>query len=195
MTRVFNALLLQQGVVLLKINVRGKNVTVTDALREHVHKKLSKTERYFYTEPEATVALGVQRDRHIAEITLSINGMLLRAETATNDMYASIDAAVDKIERQIRKFKTRINRRSRRADGEKPLVALLDNEADEQDEPEPRIIRRKQFVMKPMDVEEAILQMNLLGHDFFVFRNADTNEISVVYKRQDGNYGLIEPSP
>lgn len=179
----------------MKINVRGKNVTVTDALREHVHKKLSKTERYFYTEPEATVALGVQRDRHIAEITLSINGMLLRAETATNDMYASIDAAVDKIERQIRKFKTRINRRSRRADGEKPLVALLDNEADEQDEPEPRIIRRKQFVMKPMDVEEAILQMNLLGHDFFVFRNADTNEISVVYKRQDGNYGLIEPSP
>lgn len=167
---------------------------VTDALREHVEKKISKTGRYFASDPEATVALSLQRDRHIAEITMAINGMLLRAETSTGDMYASVDGAVDKIERQIRKYKTRINRRARRSDGEKPLVRLLETDTEEQEDQEPRIIRRKQFVMKPMDVEEAILQMNLLGHDFFVFRSANTDQISVVYLRKDGNYGLIEPS-
>lgn len=181
----------------MKISVRGKNVTVTDALREYAEKKVAKAGRYFGTPPVATVSLSVERDRHIAEITLAVDGMLLRGETASGDMYASIDASVDKIERQIRKHKTKINRRARRAAGEKPLIALLGNdvEAEEEEDVEPKIIRRKQFVMKPMDVEEAILQMNLLGHDFFVFRNAETEEICVVYQRKDGNYGLIEPSP
>lgn len=173
--------------------MRGKNIEVTDALREHAEKRIMKTGRYFDSPSDATAVLSVERGRHIAEITFSVDGLLLRAETATDDMYASIDAAVDKLERQIRKYKTRLNRRSRRSDGQKPLVQLLESETDEQDDQEPRIIRRKQFVMKPMDVEEAILQMNLLGHDFFVFRSVDTGEISVVYLRKDGNYGLIEP--
>ena len=175
----------------MRLSVRGKNIVVTDALREYVEKKVGRIARYFHREPEAVAVLSVEKERQIVELTLQLNGMILRAEEETDDMYASVDLAVDKLERQIRKFKTRINRRARRLDGEKPLVQAPDLDAGEDEEL--RVVKVKRFAVKPMDPEEAILQMDLLGHDFFVFRNAETQEVNVVYRRKGGGYGLIEP--
>jgi putative sigma-54 modulation protein len=175
----------------MKLTVRGKNIEVTEALREHVQKRIGKIQKYFESDTEAQVALGVVRELHTVEVTVSVNGLILRAEESTSDMYASIDMVVDKLERQIAKYKTRINRKARqlpegiRAAAELPKV---------EEEDELNVVRTKRFAVKPMPVEEAVLQMNLLGHDFFVFANADTDEVNVVYRRKDGNYGLIEPS-
>ena len=178
----------------MAIVISGRNVEVTEALRDYTEKKLSRIDKYFTQEPDVVVTLAVEKERHIVEVTVMLGGLLLRAEEATADMYASLDLVVDKLERQIRKFKTRINRRARRADGSKPLVRLSEEaEPGEGDDEEPRVVKTKRFAIKPMDLEEAILQMNLLGHDFFVFRNAASNEVNVVYRRRDGHYGLIEP--
>ncbi len=175
----------------MKLTVRGKNIEVTDALREHVQKRVGKIDKYFDFDTEAQVALGVVRELHTVEVTATINGLILRAEESTNDMYASIDKVVDKLERQIAKYKTRINRKARQVTGDIGRAAgLPSDEADD----ELNVVRTKRFAVKPMPVEEAVLQMNLLGHDFFVFANADTDEVNVVYRRKDGNYGLIEPS-
>jgi len=173
----------------MRITVKGKNIAVTPALREHVEKKLGKLPRYFDSIKEATATLSVEKNRHIVEVTMPLNGgMLLRAEEETQDMYASIDLVVEKLERQIEKYKTRIARKLK--DGSlKDLTPVSGGVEDD----EPRIVRTKRFAMKPMPVDEAILQMNLLGHDFFVFCNAETDEVNVVYQRRDGNYGLIEP--
>lgn len=172
----------------MKINARGKNIDVTPALQEYLEKKLSKLDKYFNGELEAQVTLSVVRESHSVDVTISINGLLLRGEEATADMYASIDLVVDKIERQLHKYKTKINRKLR----QKGLKEQLTDQRREEESPEPRVVRTKRFVMKPMPVEEAILQMDLLGHDFFVF-TGETGEINVVYRRKDGNYGLIEP--
>lgn len=179
----------------MNIVVSGKNMEVTDALREHVHKKVGRIGRYFQTPLSAQVTLAVQKDRHIIELTVPVpaDSLLLRAEESSGDMYASVDLAVDKLERQIRKYKTRINRRARRLDvRELPFVGP--DTAEEEADDEPRVVKTKRFSVKPMDTAEAILQMNLLDHDFFVFRDATTHEIHVLYKRRDGNYGLIEPT-
>lgn len=176
----------------LRIDARGKNIEVTTALQNYVEKKLGRIGRYFDDEQAITALLSVQKGNHVVELTLPLGSLILRAEEATDDMYASIDSAADKIERQIRKYKTRINRKARRAAGEKPLIRLLENDEPEQQD-EPRIVRVKRFALKPMDAEEAVLQMDLLGHDFFVFRDAASEEVHVVYRRRDGNYGLIEP--
>jgi len=173
----------------MKLAVRGKNIEVTDALREHVQKRVGKVDKFFEFDTEAQVALGVVRGLHIVEVTVGINGMILRAEEATNDMYASIDLVVDKLERQITKYKTKINRKSRQIVGHRIPAGL-----PESDEEDFEVVRTKRFPVKPMPVEEAVLQMNLLGHDFFVFANAETDEVNVVYRRKDGNYGLIEPT-
>jgi ribosomal subunit interface protein len=182
----------------MKINIRGENLEVTDALREYVEKKLGKLVRYFNAPPaaEAHVTLSVIRDKHGVEVTIPLPGVLLRAEEKNDDMYASIDLVADKLERQIRKHKTKMNRKFGRDGGPRTLFAEgFDlNAADGADkEEEFEVVRTKRFTMKPMDVEEAILQMNLLGHNFFVFANIESNEINVVYKRDDGKYGLIEP--
>lgn len=184
----------------MRINIRGENLEVTGALRDYVEKKLSKLERYFDTPPaaDASVTLSVVRDKHNVEVTIPLQGLLLRAEEKNNDMYASIDLVVDKLERQIRKHKTKVNRKFGRNGGLRQLLFAegLDQTGPDYDEEdhELEVVRTKRFTMKPMDVEEAILQMNLLGHNFFVFANMDTNEINVVYKRDDGKYGLIEPA-
>jgi len=172
----------------VKINARGKNIEVTPALQEYLEKKLKKLDKYFNNELEAQVTLSVVRESHSVDVTISIDGLLLRGEEATEDMYASIDLVVDKIERQLHKYKTRINRKLRQKGTKEQLTAST--RADEG--VEPRVVRTKRFVMKPMQLEEAILQMDLLGHDFYVFAN-EAGEINVLYRRKDGNYGLIAP--
>lgn len=171
------------------IKARGKNIEVTPALQDYLEKRLSKLDKYFEEELEAQVTLSVVKESQGVEVTISINGLLLRAEEATGDMYASIDLVVDKLERQLHKYKTKINRKVR----QKGLKEQFANLRREEETAEPRVVRTKRFVMKPMPLEEAILQMNLLGHDFYMFTNAETDEINVIYKRKDGNYGLIEP--
>ncbi|HZK24041.1 MAG TPA: ribosome-associated translation inhibitor RaiA [Oscillospiraceae bacterium] len=175
----------------MKLIVRGKNIEVTEALKDYAEKKVSKIDKYFAYDTEAQVTLSVERGIHKVEVTVLINGMILRAEEKTNDMYASIDQVVDKLERQIAKYKTRINRKSRQTGSLKAMNELPAIE----EEKDLFVVKNKRFVVKPMPVEEAILQMNLLGHDFFVFVNAENNhEINVVYRRHDGKYGLIEPA-
>ncbi len=176
-------------------NIRGQHFQVTEALRDYVEKKLSRLEKYFETSAasEINVTLSVTKGQHTVEVTIPMVGTMLRAEEKSDDMYASIDVVVDKLERQIRKHKTKINRKFRQGSSAKALfreegsaVSVL----EEDDELE--LVRTKRFTLKPMDVEEAILQMNMIGHNFFVFANADNKEVNVVYKRNDGKYGLIE---
>ncbi|ADU50322.1 SSU ribosomal protein S30P;sigma 54 modulation protein [Thermaerobacter marianensis DSM 12885] len=185
----------------MNISIYGKNVDVTEALKEYARRKVGKVARYFTGTPlQAQVTLSIERDRHIVEVTIPVpnSGLLIRAEEESDDMYASIDLVVDKLERQIRKFKTRLNRKARRLEATTgQAVPEADAPVDEPDwtegEEEGRVVRTKRFAVKPMTVDEAILQMNLLGHDFFVFANATTGEINVLYRRRDGQYGLIEP--
>ena len=126
----------------------------------------------------------MEKGRHIVEVTVPVNGMLLRGEEATDDMYASIDLVVEKLEKQIDKYKTRLTRKLRPQIADEPVPKVFDD---------PVIVKTKRFAIKPMAVDEAVMQMNLIGHDFFVFADADTNQVNVVYRRRDGNYGLIEP--
>lgn len=175
----------------MKVTVSGKNVTVTNPLKEYAEKKLGKIGKFFEGDIEAQVTLNVEKDRHIVEVTIPVNGMILRAETETHDMYSSIDLVVDKLEKQIEKYKAKFIRSLRKT----PIKFNASGESLDiiKTEDQPKIVRVKKFAIKPMDVEEAVMQMELLGHDFFVFSNADTNEVNVVYKRKEGNYGLIEP--
>lgn len=174
----------------MKLNVRGKNIEATDALKDHAEKRIGKIDKFFDFDTEALVALSVERGLHKVEVTAVINGMILRAEESTGDMYASIDLVVDKLERQIAKYKTRINRKARQNGGLRAMAELPKVEEEEDLE----VVKTKRFIVKPMPVEEAILQMNLLGHDFFVFANAENDDVNVVYRRKDGKYGLIEPA-
>lgn len=174
----------------MQISVRGKNVDVTDALRDYVLRKLKKLDRYFDGAGEGQVTLSVERDQHRVEVTITVNGLLLRGEELSSDMYASVDLVVDKLERQVDRYRTKISRRVRTASMAAPLT-VTEEEADDA----PKVVRNKRFPMKPMNVEEAIMQMNLLGHDFYVFSNSDTELVNVVYRRRDGNFGLIEPQP
>ncbi len=183
----------------MNIQVRGDQLTVTDALREYAEKKISKLQRYFETplDNHVNVTMSVNRGLHTVEVTIPLPGVMLRAEEKSEDMYASIDMVIDKLERQIRKHKTKINRRMRKA-GVRTLfkenVDMNGAVATEEAEEELELVKTKTFTLKPMDVEEAILQMNLLGHNFFVFANAETDDVNVVYVRDDGKYGLIVPA-
>ena len=179
---------------MLKFNIRGENVDLTDAIRNYVTKRISKLEKFFEDNVEATahVNLKVYPNKTFkVEVTIPLPYLTLRAEETSNDMYASIDLVTDKLERQIRKYKTRVNRKSREK-GYKNIefVPGDDNATDSDDSL--KIVRTKQISLKPMDSEEAVLQMDMLGHDFFVFQDAETNGTSVVYRRNDGRYGLIE---
>jgi putative sigma-54 modulation protein len=174
----------------MRIVVSGKNLIVTDALKDRVNKKLSKFEKFFGPNTDAHATLSVEKGRHIFEVTIPFNGVILRAEEATDDMYMSIENVVEKLERQIRKQKTKLERKMK--DYNLRFDTLFENITEEEDD-EVQIVKTKKFAYKPMAAEEAVLQMELLGHSFFVFSNADTEEVNVVYKRKDGNYGLIEP--
>lgn len=172
----------------MKFIIRGKNFPVTDSLRQYVEKRLGKIERFLEGVDEIQVNLSLTRDSHVVEVTIPLNGYLLRGEEATGDMYGSIDRVVEKLEKQIAKYKTKLNRKIKGG-----AIKDLPIGLPEESSPEPKLIRTKRFAIKPMSLEEATLQMNLLGHSFFVFSNADTEEVNVLYRRRDGNYGLIEP--
>ena len=171
------------------VTVNGKNVEVTDALQEYADKKVSKIAKFFEKSPRgAQVTLSTERGKHIVDITIQVDGLLLRGEERTNDMYASIDGAIDKIESQVHKYKTKINRKFREDN------RVVVNPVSAQEEAGEILIKRtKRVAIKPMSVEEAIMQMDLLTHDFFVFTNGETDQVNVVYRRKDGHYGLIEP--
>ncbi len=186
----------------MKIMTYGKNIDITPALKDYAVEKVSKIGKYFDGEPqEAQVSMQVEKDRHIVEVTAYINGLILRGEEETHDMYASIDGVIEKLERQVHKYKTKINRKIRERKTmykeeykEERTEEIYNENNREEDEFEPEIVKTKKFAIKPMNVKEAVMQMDLLGHDFFVFSNAETEEVNVVYKRKDGNYGLIEPT-
>jgi putative sigma-54 modulation protein len=185
----------------MKLNVRGANIEVTEALRDYVEKKIGRLERYFESPPtsDVNVRLSVIKDKeHSVEVTIPLPGVLLRAEVKDGDMYACIDLVAEKLERQIRKHKTKVNRRYRESSNlknyfvEEDTTSLQDMHMEDE---EFELVRTKRFTLKPMDVEEAILQMNMVGHTFFVFSNSgDSEHVNVVYKRNDGTYGLIEPA-
>ena len=182
---------------MLNFNIRGENLEVTPAIREHVENKVTKLERYFTDDVAATahVNLKVYNDKQTkVEITIPMKNLTLRAEERHDDMYAAIDLIVDKLERQIRKYKTRVNRKFREREGVASFFASVSQEQPEQEEKDDEltVVRTKRFDLKPMDSEEAILQMNMLGHNFFVYNDAETNDTNIVYKRKDGKYGLIE---
>lgn len=171
--------------------ISGKNIDVTDALKERVEKKLSKLEKYLKKDVDVHVTLSVQKIRHIIEVTIPFYGFVLRAEEESNDMYSAIDMVVESLERQIRKFKTKLTKRTKEAESLRYMTFENDNKQEEEEEF--RIAKIKKFPLKPMSIDEAILQMNLVGHSFFVFLDQDTEKVNVVYKRNDGAYGIIEP--
>jgi putative sigma-54 modulation protein len=186
----------------MDVLVKGRNMPVTEALEQYATEKVERTAKFFDEErsvARAEVELIHERnpsnpEPEVADTTLFINGTVLKAREASTDMYASIDRMSDKLERQVRRYRGRQldrwhGQRKRHEMSEAGSVSVQDEE-----EIEARIVRTKQFQMKPMNPEEAALQMDLLGHAFFVFTNADTGEINVVYRRRDGNYGLIEPA-
>ncbi|WP_100332336.1 ribosome hibernation-promoting factor, HPF/YfiA family [Bacillus xiapuensis] len=182
---------------MMDYNIRGENIEVTPAIREYVEKKIGKLDRYFNETPNATVHvnLKVYPDKNTkVEVTIPMKDLVLRAEERNQDMYAGIDLIVDKLERQIRKHKTKVNRKFREKGELHEYFASASETAATavEDEEELEIVRTKQFNLKPMDSEEAILQMNLLGHSFFIYTDAKTDGTNIVYKRKDGKYGLIE---
>ncbi|MEK3887972.1 ribosome hibernation-promoting factor, HPF/YfiA family [Bacillus sp. FSL K6-3431] len=181
---------------MLNYQIRGENIEVTEALRDHIEKKVSKLERYFNEIPEANVHVNLKVNpdkKSKVEITIPLPQLVLRAEETNNDMYAAIDLIIDKLERQIRKHKTKVNRKFREKGNINEFFATGANgSVAEDDEDELNIVRTKQFHLKPMDSEEAVLQMNMLGHSFFVYTDAETNATNIVYQRKDGKYGLIE---
>lgn len=172
----------------MKVKVLGKDIKITKALKEVIEKKLNKLDKYFKPEVEAHVTLSVVKNTHSIEITIPFNGVFLRAEEKGDDMYVASDMILDKLERQIRKQKTRMERRLHGNSLRYDMIPQQEKKFEE-----PSIVRTKKFAIKPMSAEEAVLQMDLIGHNFFVFLNSDTEEVDVVYKRKDGNYGLIEP--
>lgn len=183
----------------MEVTVRGRNITVSDRLDEYVNKKVSKLDRYLTTIDEARMDLSVEKtrsaqDRQVAQLTVRSHGTILRAEERDQDIFAAIDAVMNKMYRQISRFKERMYQRGERAAGEKPTVAVVEAQAAAEAEPAPgSIVRTKRFTVTPMGAEEALEQMELLGHDFYVFFNIDTESINVLYRRNDGDYGLLQP--
>ena len=180
---------------MLNFNIRGENIEVTPAIRDYVEGKVEKVERYFNDElkANANVNLKVYNDKQTkVEVTIPMKNLTLRAEERNDDMYAAIDLIVDKLERQIRKYKTKVNRKFRDREGAGVYFAAVAQAEPVTEGSEDTIVRTKQFDLKPMDHEEAVLQMNMLGHDFYIYTDAETDGTNIVYKRKDGKYGLIE---
>ena len=178
----------------MKFTITEKKIQISDELREYAERKIGKLDRFFKSESEAFITFAIERGRYIAEVTLSNNGMFYRVTDSTSDMQATIDSAVAAIERQIRKHKTKLEKRLRAGAFDKDVSAPVKHEpVVEDDDTEFKIVRSKMFSVKPMTPEEAVLQMNLLEHEFFVFKNQSRDDaFSIVYKRKQGDYGLIE---
>ncbi len=173
----------------MNINIRGKNIEVTEGLRKAINTKLGKLERYFKPDTSIDVTLSVEKERQKIEVTIPVKGNIIRSEQVSNDMYVSIDLVEEVIERQLRKYKNKLINRHQMGDTFQKTFLENDYLEDE----EIRIERTKKFDIKPMYPEDACVQMELLGHNFFVFCNAETNQVNVVYKRKGNTYGLIEP--
>ena len=173
----------------MKFVIIGKNIDVTPGLRSSVEDKIGKLEKYFTPDTEVHVTLSVEKDRHKIEVTIPVKGSIIRSEQVSNDMYISIDLVEEIIERQLKKYKNKIIDKEQASDSFRKEYV----ERDYQDEDEVKIVRTKQFDMKPMYPEDACVQMELLGHGFYVFLNAETDQTCVVYKRKGNTYGLIEP--
>ncbi len=169
--------------------ISGKNIDVTEGLKDAIYDKIGKLEKYFTPETDVIVTLSVEKSRQKIEVTIPVKGSIIRAEQVSDDMYVSIDLVEEIIERQMRKYKTKLVNQMHGSGNFQKAYMDMDVEEDEGI----RIVRTKRFAIKPMDVEEACVQMELLGHNFFVFRNARTDEVNVVYKRKGNTYGLIEP--
>ena len=188
---------------MIRFEIHGDNLTITDAIRNYIEDKIGKLERYFNNVPNAVAHVKVKTYSNSAtkiEVTIPLKDVTLRAEESHDDLYAGIDLITGKLERQVRKYKTRVNRKHRDRGDQEVFVAEVQEASPEEvsgaEEPvsdsDIEIIRSKQFSLKPMDSEEAVLQMNLLGHDFFIFTDRETDGTSIVYRRKDGKYGLIE---
>lgn len=179
----------------MRIIVKGKNVELTEALRQYALKKVQRVDRYFNNIQDVLVTLSMERGRFAAESTMQISGAIIRAEEKDADMYSAIDRMADKLERQVKRHKERLTRKGKvtaasASAGEEPVFP---EEREIFSFEEPRIVKTKRFELKPMSPDEAVEQLELLGHTFFVFLNVHSNQVNVVYKREDGNYGLIEP--
>ncbi len=169
--------------------ISGKNIDVTEGLKTAVYEKIGKLEKYFTPDTEIHVTLSVEKERQKIEVTIPVKGNIIRAEQVSNDMYVSIDLVEEIIERQLRKYKNKlIDYKQAAANFNQAFM-----EDDYYEDDVIKIVKTKKFAIKPMDAEEACVQMELLGHNFYVFRNAQTNEVNVVYKRKGNTYGLIEP--
>lgn len=177
----------------MKVTVMAKNIELTPALKEMVKKKISKVERYFDPSVTAKATLSVQKNRQIVEVTIPFNGVILRCEESTDDMYKSIDLVEEKLERQIRKQRTKLARKNTSGSLRYPDFNSLYFKDNEDMDEDYKIVKTKSFNVKPMSADEAVLQMELLGHSFFVYQDSESSNVSVIYKRKDGNYGLIEP--
>jgi len=194
-----NTNLLTGGMIMtLEVEIYGRNIEITDQIEEYVTKKVSKLDRYLNGIEEARVDLAFSKsarsaaDRQVAQITIRGRGFILRSEERADDIFAAIDTATNKMQRRIERFKGK--RFRGRGDGKSAAEVVPIEDEDESDELKVQIVRRKHFTVSPMDEDEAMNQMSLLGHeDFFVFFNVNTNGINILYKRRDGTYGLIEP--
>ncbi len=178
--------------------ISGKNIEVTPGLKDAIEQKLGKLERYFTPETEIIVTLSVEKERQKIEVTIPVKGSIVRSEQTSNDMYVSIDLVEEVIERQLRKYKNKLVAKSQghptaSSTGNSFRKEFFDSDEAPAEDDEIRIVRTKKFGIKPMYPEDACIQMELLGHNFFVFSNAETEEVNVVYKRKDGSFGLIEP--
>lgn len=173
-----------RGGIPMEIIMRGKNIEVNPNLRQYAERKLAKISKYIQTPLGCQVTFSMERGKHVVEVTIPVNGYLLRAEEADHDAFTCVDLVMEKLEKQIEKYRTRIQKRDKvEAWPEQPRA----------DEDMGRIVKVKRFAIKPMSPEEAAMQMELLGHDFYVFQNAESGAVNVIYRRKDGNYGLIEP--
>ena len=175
----------------MKFIISGKNIDVTPGLKAAVEDKIGKLEKYFTPETEVHATLSVEKERQKIEVTIPVKGNIIRSEQVSNDMYVSIDLAAEVIERQLKKYRNKF-RADQLAGAASLRTDFIENHYEEDDE-EVRIVRTKKFDIKPMYAEDACVQMELLGHDFYVFCNAETDEVNVVYKRKGNTYGLIEP--
>ena len=173
----------------MKCKIRGEKIKITGAIQEYVENKLSKLDKYFKDENiDANILIKVRGNQQAIEVTIPYEKYTLRSEEKRDDLYAAIDLVIDKLEGQIRKNKTKLKKQIKKSDE----FFNFDYDLDKEEIKENKIVKRKSFEMKPMHEEDAILELELLGHDFYVYKDADTNGINVLYKRHDGNYGIIE---
>lgn len=173
----------------MKVNIYGKNMQLTEALKEATIKKVERLDKFFQNDVEVKVVLSIERKNQKVEVTIPFNGRIARVEESSDDMYNSIDEAVESLEQQLRKYKTKLQDKKHSSES----IKFENFESLDDEENEFKVVKTKKFAIKPMNIEEAVLQMDLLKHNFFVFLNADSEEVNVVYKRKDNNYGLIEP--